>query len=333
MLVPVIGLVQVGSHSMADRYTYLPQIGLCLSVTWGVAQLAASWRYRRWVCGVASALAVLVLMGIAWQQTSYWQDSEALWTHTLASTANNYCAHFNVGVALAGRGQVDAAIDHYQRALEIKPDYAEAHNNLGSALAGRREMDAAIVHYRKAIEIRPAYAEAHNNLGVALEERGQVDTAIVHYQKALEIKPDNAAAHYNLGLALDRQGKIADAVIQWRETVRLQPNNTMFLNRLAWVLATCPAGAIRNGAEAIDLALRAVRLTDGREPAILNTLAAAYAEAGRFSEAVKTAERAVSLASARGDGNTALADTLRARIKLYQAGFPYREMRPQASRN
>ena len=251
MLVPVIGLVQVGSQAMADRYTYLPQIGLCLAVTWGVAQLAASWPHRRWVCGVASALVVLVLMGCAWRQTSYWRDSETLWTHTLACTARQLCrpqqprrrpgrprtgrrghrplsegagnqarlrrgpqqprqrpgetadrstrpspitrrrwksspttpkAHNNLGIALAGRGQVDAAIAHYQKALEIKPDYAEAHNNLGNALAGRGQVDAAIAHYRKALEIKPDYAEAHNNLGIALEARGQTDEAIAHYQ-------------------------------------------------------------------------------------------------------------------------------------------------------
>ena len=141
MLVPVIGLVQVGSQAMADRYTYLPQIGLCMAVTWGVAQLAVSWRYRFRVCGAAAALAVLVLMGLAWRQTSYWRDSETLWTHTLACTARNFLAHYNLGVALAERGQVDAAIAHYQKALEIKPDYAEARNNLDLALRMRGQPD------------------------------------------------------------------------------------------------------------------------------------------------------------------------------------------------
>ena len=152
----------------------------------------------------------------------------------------------------------------------------------------------------------------------------------MHCRKSLEIKPDCAAAHYNLGTVLDRQGKIADAVIQWREAVQSQPNHVIFLNQLARVLATCPAGSIRNGAEAIDLARRAVQFSDGREPAILDTLAAAYAEAGRFSEAVETMKGAVSQAYARG--NMALADTIRARIKLYQTGSPRRETRLQASR-
>jgi tetratricopeptide (TPR) repeat protein len=175
MFVPVIGLVQVGSHSMADRYTYLPQIGLCLAVTWGVTQIAASWRYRHWVCGVASVLAVLVLMGIAWRQTSYSRDSETLFTHALACTANNYIAHSVLGNTLAGRGQVDAAIAHFQKALEIKPGWARVHSNLGILLAGRGQVDAAIAHFQKALEIEPDYPGARNRLDRALQQRGQHD--------------------------------------------------------------------------------------------------------------------------------------------------------------
>ena len=203
MLVPVIGLVQVGLQSMADRYTYLPQIGLCIAVTWGVAQLAASWRHRFRVYGAVSALAVLVLMGLAWRQTSYWRDSETLWTHTLACTARNFLSHNNLGLVLAERGKVDEAIAHFQKAVELKPGYADAHQNLGVALAGRGQFDAAIPHYRKALELKPDYPDiTHNNLGIALARRGQFDAAIAHFQKALELKPDYADARNNLDLAL-----------------------------------------------------------------------------------------------------------------------------------
>ena len=233
-LVPVIGLVQVGDQAMADRYTYLTQIGLYMAIAWGAVDVAGSWPYRRWRFAAVAVLVVAGLMVCAWQQTQYWRDSETLWTHTLACTSQNPIAHNNLGFALAGRGQVDEAIAHYQKALEIKPDYAEAHNNLGNALAGRGQVDEAIAHYRKALEIKPDYAEAHNNLGLrpgrprtgrrghrplpegpgnqarlrrgplqprhcVLAGRGQVDEAIAHYQKALEIKPDYAEAHYNLG--------------------------------------------------------------------------------------------------------------------------------------
>ena len=141
MLVPVIGLVQLGSQAMADRFTYLPQIGLCIALAWAATDVCRSLSYRRWLCGIVSALVLAVLMGCAWRQTSFWHDSETLWTHTLACTSQNSVAHNNLGNALAGRGQVDEAITHYQKALEIKPDYAEAHNNLGNALADCGQVD------------------------------------------------------------------------------------------------------------------------------------------------------------------------------------------------
>ena len=182
-LVPVIGLVQVGSQAMADRYTYLTQIGLYVAFAWGAAHVAGSWPSRRRALAAVAALVVAGLMACAWQQTRYWRDSETLWTHTLACTPQNPIAHNNLGLALAGRGQVDEAIAHYRKALEIKPDYAEAHNNLGNALAGRGQIDEAIAHYRKALEIKPDYAKAHYNLGMALAGRGQVDEAIDHYRQ------------------------------------------------------------------------------------------------------------------------------------------------------
>ncbi len=207
-LVPVIGLVRVGLHSMADRYTYLPQIGLSIAVTWGAAQLVVSWRHRFRMYGAAAALAVLVLMGLAWRQTSYWRDSETLWTHTLAHTTQNFLPHNNLGLVLAQRGQVDEAIAHFQKAVEIKPDYANAHQNLGVALEERGKFDAAIAQYRKALEFKPDYPDiTHNNLGSALARRGLFDAAIVHFRKALELRPDYAEARNNLDLALKLRGQ------------------------------------------------------------------------------------------------------------------------------
>jgi Tfp pilus assembly protein PilF len=237
MMVPVIGLVQVGSHAMADRYTYLPQIGLCMAVAWGVEQLTASWRHRRWVCGVASVLAVLVLTGLAWQQASYWRNSETLWTRTLACTAQNDVAHNNLGNTLADRGQADAAISHYRKALEIKPYDAVSHYNLGTVLKGTGQVDAAIAHFRKALEIKPDYAEAHNNLGNVLRGRGQIDEAIAHYQKALEIKPDDAEAHNNLGVALAGRGQFDAAIAHFQKVLEIKPDFAEGYNNFGIALA------------------------------------------------------------------------------------------------
>ncbi len=359
MLVPVIGLVQVGSHAMADRYTYLPQIGLCIAIGWGVAQAIASWRSRAWVCGAVSVLAVVILMGCAWQQTSYWRNSETLWNRDLACTSQNALAHYNLGNVLSERGRFDAAITQYEQAVAIKPDFADAHNNLGIALARSQRYDDAIAHFRRLLEIEPDSTDAHNNLGMALAGRGQVDQAIAEYRRALEIDARNAEAHYNLGTALaqrgeldpaieqyrraleiqpdyvevryklgailNHQGNIADAVGQLREALRSKPNHVVVMNQLAWILATCPDASIRNGSEAVDLAQRAVRLTGGRDPAILGTLAAANAEAGQFRAALQAARKAIDLATQQN--NQALARSIQAKISLFKAGTPFRETR------
>jgi tetratricopeptide (TPR) repeat protein len=275
----------------------------------------------------------------------------------LACTGSNALAHNNLGSILTGLGLTDEAIVHYRAALAINPNYLYVRNNLGSALAKQGHTEEAIAQYRKAIAIGPNHANAHHNLGNALAELGRLDEAVSEYRKALRIDPDLAKAHYqlgttlidmgkpddaitefrrtleiepddvdaryNLGVLLNRQGKTAEAVVQWREALRLRPDDTGILDELAWTLATCPEARVRNGPEAVDLARRAIKLSDGQSAEMLGTLAAAYAETGRFTEAVQTADRALTLALAHGE--TKLADACRAQIKLYQSRQPYRE--------
>ena len=262
-------------------------------------------------------------LGLALAGRGQVDEAIACYRKALQIKPNLAEAHDNLGLALAGRGQVDDAIACYRKALQIKPNLAEAHDNLGLALAGRGQVDDAIVCYRKALQIKPDLAEAHNNFGVLLGQRGRFDEAIVHLQQALKIKPDFAEAHNNLGNALNGQGKLAEAVVQWREAVRLQPNQIAYVNNLAWLLATCPEASVRNGAEAVELARRAVQLSGSREPALLGTLAAAYAEAGRFPAAVQTARKALELAAQQN--TQALVESLQAKLPLYEAGTPFRE--------
>ena len=275
MLVPVIGLVQVGSQAMADRYTYLTQIGLYIALVWGAAHLFTSWTVdgERWTVVAVSvhrppstvhylgaAVSALLLAGLmicAWQQASYWKDDVTLWPHVLACTSNNYVAHSVLGDALARRGQVDEAIVQYQAALRIKSDYAEAHTNLADALV----------------------------------RRGRIDEAIAHYRTALTLKPDHPAA----------------------------------LNNLAWLRATHPDPKYRDGRQAVILARRAVELASNN-PSALDTLAAAYAEAGRFAEAVETARQALDLALQQNKQSQA--ESIRSTIRLYQAGTPFHEPGP-----
>jgi tetratricopeptide (TPR) repeat protein len=527
MLVPTIGVVQISYYAHADRYAYLPQMGLCLAVVWLVADLGRGWRWPRWAPAGIAAIVLAALVRMAWTQTSYWHDADALWKHTLACTENNDMAHYIFGVDLQNQGRVDEAIPqfleaaeinpnhadthnnlgtayvqngevekavaefwkaiaiqpddaeaHYnlgkalkqkahwdeafaqlEKAIEIKPDYVEAHcdlasllgqrgqwdeavehyrtalaiepdnanlyTNLGIAFGQKGEMDEAIAQFRHALEIQPGDAGAHNNLGNALQAKGElekaieqfiqalairpdyaearfnlgnaygqkgemdeaiaqfrqtleiqpdnvgahkslgvafqakgqwdeaieeyfqalkfrpddadlrgslgmlldrkgrVNEAIEQFSKAVEIQPENAGAHHNLGVALRRDGRLEEAISELSRTLEIKPDDVLAMNILAFTLATSRDAHQRNGARAAELAQKANELTGGGDPTILCTLAAAYAEAGRFSEAVETAQRAIHVTEAQG--NATASKLLEDDVKLYQAGEPLRD--------
>jgi tetratricopeptide (TPR) repeat protein len=232
-------------------------------------------------------------------------------------------AQNNLGSALLQKGQWDEAFAHFQKALEIQPDFAEAYDNLGLLLQQRGQVDEAIGYFRKAVEIQPDNEKALNNLGSALLQKGQWDEAFVHFQKALEIQPDFAEACYNLGFLSLRKGQSDKAIVYFQKGLKLQPNNVEAHKYLAWILAACPDASVRNGAQAVGLAQQAEQLSGGKDPAIITILAAAYAEAGRFPDALTTAQKALALATAQT--NTAVVNALRVQIKCYQAGSPFRD--------
>jgi tetratricopeptide (TPR) repeat protein len=424
MLLPTIGLLQVGLQARADRYTYLPQIGLLLMLVWGTADLTASWSCRRWLRPLVSGLVLAALAAVTFIQIGYWQNTEVLWNRALACTSDNLLAHYNLAVFLADRGKVDAAMEQYRQALKIDPRYLPARNNLGSlydrqgspaeaiqqyrlalqlqpdepvshcnlglalcrqgnpgealphfqqALAANPQcaeahyglgmvLDrggqsaAAAAQFQQALDIRPTYPDAHNflgvvlsklgktteaiaqfrqavqckpdyaqalhNLGSLLRQQGNIDEALECYRRALEIDPRYASAHINLGLALYQQQRYAEALAHWREALRLQPDQIPVLNQIAWALATCPDDAVRDGKTAVTLAQQALQLAGTPEPLLLDSLAAAHAEAGQFAEAISTAEQARQKAS--NQGRTALVHSLDGRLKLYRAGVPFR---------
>jgi tetratricopeptide (TPR) repeat protein len=232
-------------------------------------------------------------------------------------------AHYNLGNALLQKGSVDEAIIHYRKALQIKPDYPEAHVNLGTALLQKGSGDDAIAHFQKALQIKPDYADAHYNLGNALLQKGSVDEAIIHYRKALQIKPDYAETHNNLALALFQKGSVDDAIAHFQKALQIKPDYPEAQNNLAWLLATSPQASVRNGNKAVELAQQANQLSGGKNPNILHTLAAAYAEAGRFGNAMRTAEEAMELA--RAAGRQDLAEQLNGELKLFKAGLPFHQ--------
>jgi tetratricopeptide (TPR) repeat protein len=230
-------------------------------------------------------------------------------------------AHNNLGNALLRIGRVDEAIVHYQKALAIQPDYADASCNLAGALLSKGDMDGAIDHYLAGLARSPNYAEAQYNVANALLRKGRTDEAIDHYQKALELQPENADAHTNLGSAFLEKGRPQDAIAQYRDALQVAPENVAAQSNLAWLLATSSDPSMRNGSEALQLAEQANRLSGGNRPVILRILAAAYAENGRFADAIQGAERALQFADAQN--NSTLVDVLRKEIALYQSGLPY----------
>ena len=223
-LVPVLGLVQVGEQAMADRYTYVPLIGLFIVVVWGFADLVKGWRSRRWVVSVSAAVMVLALMAGSWLQVAHWKNSIKLFKHALDVTTNNYVAHYTLGNALALQGNLTGSVSHYNKALQIHPNFAEAHNNLGNALALQGNLTGAISHYNKALQINPDHAEAHRNLAVGLDRQGRHQEAIQHYAEVLRISPHDAQSHNNLGVALAEQGRLKEAVAHFTEALRIDPN-------------------------------------------------------------------------------------------------------------
>jgi len=335
MLVPVIGLVQVGEQARADRYTYLPQIGLYVMIAWAVADLARSYRNHRIVLAVAAPAAIAALSACAFVQTSYWKNSETLWTHTLAVTSDNDVAHNNLGYLSLQRGELDDAISHLNTALNIRARNTASHYNLGRALiennlantlARKGLASEAIPHYEEAVRLRPDYADAYYNFGSVLFREGKIDNAITEWQKALAIQPYDAEAHTSLGTAFGRKGMLRKAITEYQQALQVAPQNRLAMNNLAWLLATSSDASNRDGTRAVALAREAIQLSSDVDPNFLRTLAAAYAEIGRFSEAVATAEQAMQIATAQG--KYGLANILEKELILYRAHSPVRETEP-----
>jgi tetratricopeptide (TPR) repeat protein len=224
MLVPMIGLVQVGLQTRADRYTYLPQIGLYILITWGAVELFSRSRVGRQISVVAASLVIVILTACTYRETSYWQNGETLWKHAIDNGSNSYVAHYSLGSVFLRRQQSDAALVEFEKALQINPDYAEAEMNVGVALLQKGDIDGAINHTRRALQIDPDDFEAEYNLGNLLQQHGQADEAIPHYRKALAAKPNYAEAHNSLGAALAQKGEVGQAIAEFEEALRLKPD-------------------------------------------------------------------------------------------------------------
>ena len=223
MLVPVIGLVQVGSQAHADRYTYLSQIGLYVAVTWAIVDLSQSFRYRREVFAVAAPIIIAALGWRAWIQTSYWHDTERLWNRTFAVTGQNDLAHFKLGEFLLKQHRLDEAISQFEIVLMSHPYQPDANFQLGSAFMEKGELDPALRHFERTLKIEPNNAEVETNLANVLLKAERVVEAVEHYRNIVRHEPSSALAHYNLAVGLHRLGQLPEAIAHYKEALRLEP--------------------------------------------------------------------------------------------------------------
>lgn len=251
-LVPVIGLIQVGSQAMADRYTYIPYIGLFIMLAWGIPKLLFLLRSPGFVTmgvpkpGLGNEVKILIAIGTAGiftifmtisnLQAGYWRDSISLFEHALDVTHNNRMAHSKIGSILYRQGKTEAAAAHYAEALRIKPDDANAHNNMGLILARQGRTDEAIRYYNEALRLDPGLAIACNNMGTALEKQGKRDEAIRYYSQAVELKPDYAGAFNNLGLVLLRRGDTQKAIAYFQASLNIRPDHAETRNNMGAAL-------------------------------------------------------------------------------------------------
>ena len=334
MLVPVIGLIQVGEQAHADRYTYLPQIGLYIVIVWSIGDLLleSTSRVRRAIVGVAAAIIIVSLSARAFSQTSYWKNSETLWNHTLSVTSDNDVAHNNLSFLFLRSGELDKAISEFQTALDIRSRSTQTHyslgaaliqNNMGNAFARKQLWNEAIGHLQEAARLRPDYADAYFNLGSVLFQQGRIDDAITQWRKALAIRPTDAEAHRNVASALRKQGNVKGAIAEYEQALNITPEDTVALNNLAWILATSSDASIRDGARSVTLAVKAVQASGDKDPNLIRTLAAAHAAVGQFAEAVATAATAKALATTQNKPE--LASRLEQEIASYGAGIALRE--------
>ncbi len=322
-LVPVIGLVQSGSQAMANHYMYIPILGLLIIIAWGTKDLVNNKRKLQIAAAISAGVVLTSTLILSRTQVRYWQDSLTLFEHTLKITENNPIAENNYGCALYDSGRVNETILHLSRAVKMDPLYIDARNNLGKVFLKEGKLNEAIACFNEVIKQYENLAEAHYDLGVASDRQKRSDEAIKHLNEVLQTGKNKAEIYTNLGTAYTQLGKYDLAIENWTKAAELKPDDAELLNNLAWLLATTGDVSVQNAKKAVELAQHACELTGYKNPSFLDTLAAAYAAAGRFDDAVKTAQQALDIAKSGSQKD--LNNEIQSHVKLYQAGQPYRQ--------
>jgi len=251
-LIPVIGLVQVGAQARADRYTYIPMIGLAIMLAWGAEELLQAWSRVRVALFAALASACVV---VTWVQVGYWQDSLSLFQHAIEVTHDNWVARFNLASFLDARGSKDEAVTQLREVVRLRPLFVPAHSELGQILVGQGQTDEGVRELHTAVQLKPDDADAHYRFGSALGTLGRVDEAAAEFSETVRLQPENADAHYNLALALAGQEKMKEAASEFGATVRLRPNDAEA--NFNWGIALARLGQVD---EAIPAFSKAVQL-------------------------------------------------------------------------
>jgi tetratricopeptide (TPR) repeat protein len=321
-LVPVIGLVQVGGAALADRYAYIPSIGVFIAVTFGVCELADRFQFPQKAIATAAVLILAICLILTENQLRYWHDSETLFAHALAVTKNNHVAHVNLGVALEQKGKLNEALAEYRTAEQLAPELYHIHNNLGNLLDDLGYPNKALAEYREAVLLNPGLPSLHNGAGIVLAELGRFDEAMRQFKEAARLDPTYPWAHLEIGKMRLKQGRDAEAIDEFREALRIDPNNFQILAYTAHVLAASENPQIRDGRTALVLAVKAKVLTDGAQPYVLDALGMACAETGDFTNAQEVAQRAIDLARA---AEMKKLEPLQQRLELYKNHQPWRE--------
>jgi tetratricopeptide (TPR) repeat protein len=355
-LVPVIGLIQVGKQSIADRYTYIPATGIFIMVSFFARLLVSKLRSQNLILMIVSFVLVLAMALGTYSQLGFWKDSVTLFSHALDVTENNYVIHYNIACMFMEQRDSELAEQHYKKSLQIKPDFSDSFGGLGVILLEKGQSEKAIEYFNRTIQIQGEKVEpyVYNNLGRALQAQGKLDSALANYNKALQINHDNPKAHFNLAillfsqkkydLALDHlfqsmqlapeipytyfhigktymaKKKLEKAVQFLSKAIELKPDWFAPVNILARVLVAYPESKVHDPQKAIRYAIRACELTDYKNASTLDTLSVCYASAGRFSEALNTAQKAMEIA--RISNQKRLIDSLNDRINIYKSKEP-----------
>ena len=343
MLIPVIGLVQIGEQAMADRYMYLPSIGIFIIIGWGAAGVLKKWRYREIAMCVSAGLIVLGMMICTRIQVRYWKDSLTLFGRTVEVTENNFTAHNNYGASLFESGRYGEAVEQFRKALEIVPAVPTIRRNISLALQKqgkteeamehsnkvilaflqRQKFDEAIEECKKVLAIKPDYAPAYLNMGLAYAQQDKYEQAVKNFNAAIQLTPKDLTANMWLARTLYKQGKAKSAVERFYKILEDHPNQVAVLTGLSLILATTKDADVRNPAAAVTMAEKANQLSGSKHPMVLDMLSKIYAAAGKFDKAIETTQKAIGIMESMGQKSGA--QEMRKRLKMYQAAQSYRK--------